>query len=95
MKKNKLYALVERGTVRVISIVDESMIEWYKKNMTLVDIVEVASIGSGTSSGEWGFSYISVHPINEPFKKYYMITTFSDKFNDVNEVYKYIDETFS
>lgn len=95
MKKNKLYALVVRGTSRVISIVDESMIEWYKKNMTLVDIIEVSSVGSGTSSGEKFISYVTVIPVNDNFKKYFMVTTFSESFENVNEVYKYIDETFS
>lgn len=83
---NKIYVVVEKGTNRVVSLVDESLVDWYKKNFPVFECVQIESTGSGTCNTKHGLiSYLSFYSRDNV--SYYMVEKYPDELGDINDVY--------
>lgn len=86
------YAIVEPQSNRAIAIVDALLMEWFKQNFSVYNIVEVGSVGSTTFSMQEGsILTISIQPVGTTLTKdaYHMITRFPETIS-LSEAYKLI-----
>lgn len=87
------YAIVEPQSNRAVAIVDAPLMEWFKQNFSVYNIVEVGSVGSTTfSTNEGSISTISIQPVGTHFTKdaFHMITRFPETIS-LGEAYKLIE----
>ena len=87
------YAIVEPQSNRAIAIVDAPLMEWFKQNFSVYNIIEVGSVGSTTfTTKEGSISTITIQPIGKPFSKdaFHMITRFPETIS-LGEAYKLIE----
>ena len=76
---NNIYAVIIKNTNRAISMIDESLLNWYVKNFIIFDVIPIVNTGSASFRTSHGtINAISLSTDNISDQSYYMITDYPD-----------------
>lgn len=91
--KINMYALVEKNSNRAIALVESGMVNWFKQNFPLFDVVEIYNVGTTSFRTKGGTinttTFISESENDNGDVQYYMINELPDSIS-LDEAYELI-----
>lgn len=91
-QKINMYALVEKNSNRAVALVESGMINWFKQNFPIFDVVEIYNVGTTsfrTKEGVINTTTFISESENSDDVQYYMIKEFPDSIS-LDEAYELI-----